>query len=403
MTERHVLQLARFNPTACDFPRARVPLLPVSPVFGANDSSHQVTIKQGTFRHFTRGRYALGEAYRLAGLGKDGALLAPAYHCVTMLDPALSLGAEIHLYPLNADLSPDLASLDVLLAHSGTTVKALLATHFFGFAQDFRNLKEWCDKHRIVLIEDCAHVLFTEKYQAAGTGTCGRFVTSSPYKFFPCEDGGLLLSPEKNLLDGGGTASAGWIDELRAIKHCIEKYRSISPMRSEIALIDPQLERLDSAPVVRGEEQVEAFSKPSPHFSMTEISTRSLLGSRIMVGLASTAAMIQARRSNYERWAQAVDGLPNGRALYPVLPTNCVPYMFPLYIDHPDPHFYWLKHLGVPIWRWDEMAVSCCPVAQDYRLHVLHLPCHQSLTEDQMDWMIAAVQKTLKYPAQGDR
>jgi dTDP-4-amino-4,6-dideoxygalactose transaminase len=75
--------------------------------------------------------------------------------------------------------------------------------------------------------------------------------------------------------------------------------------------------------------------------------------------------------------------------------------MFPLHIDQPTPHFYWLKHLGLPVWRWDEMAVSNCPVAQDYRLHLLHLPCHQSLTTDQMDWMISALQKTLRHPAQG--
>jgi dTDP-4-amino-4,6-dideoxygalactose transaminase len=47
------------------------------------------------------------------------------------------------------------------------------------------------------------------------------------------------------------------------------------------------------------------------------------------------------------------------------------------------------------------MAVSNCPVAQDYRLHLLHLPCHQSLTTDQIDWMITAVQKTLRHPVQG--
>ena len=51
----------------------------------------------------------------MAGVGREGALLAPAYHCVTMLDPAMALNADIQLYPLHADLSPDLEKLDELL------------------------------------------------------------------------------------------------------------------------------------------------------------------------------------------------------------------------------------------------------------------------------------------------
>ena len=58
-----------------------------------------------------------------------------------MLDPALNLGADVHLYALNADLSPDLSQLEEQLAGLDTPVKALLATHFFGIAKDFARLK----------------------------------------------------------------------------------------------------------------------------------------------------------------------------------------------------------------------------------------------------------------------
>jgi hypothetical protein len=36
---------------------------------------------------------------------------------------------------------------------------------------------------------------------------------------------------------------------------------------------------------------------------------------------------------------------------------------------------------------------EACPTALDYRLRLLHLPCHQSLSPAQLDWMIAAVQR----------
>ena len=71
--------------------------------------------------------------------------------------------------------------------------------------------------------------------------------------------------------------------------------------------------------------------------------------------------------------------------------------MFPLLIDSPQTHFHLLKLLGLPVWRWDEMAVSDCPVANKYRLGLLHLPCHQELTQSQMVWMTQVVRQVLSW------
>jgi exosortase A-associated hydrolase 1 len=65
----------------------------------------------------------------IGGRSDGNALLAPAYHCVTMLDPALALGSDVQLYPLSADLVPIIPALDQLLERSGKPVKVLF-THF---------------------------------------------------------------------------------------------------------------------------------------------------------------------------------------------------------------------------------------------------------------------------------
>lgn len=348
------------------------------------------------FRHFVHGRYALGEAYRLAGVDRSSAVLAPAYHCVTMLDAAMALDGEIHLYPVRADLSPDPHALDEVLGNIRKPVKALLATHYFGFAHDFGTLRDWCAERDIVLIEDCSHVLFTEHFQARGTGRHGRFVVSSPYKFFPCDDGGLLYSAEARLLDASANTSAPVSEELRGIKRLLEGRRSPTLTTSDIASIDRQLASLCAAPVIPGNDAITERSAPSDYYSAALRTRASLRSSRFVVDHASLDDNILRRRANYQRWLEGVAGVPHCHALCPVLPGDCVPYMFPLHIDHPDPHFYWLKHLGVPIWRWDEMADSSCPIARDYRLRLLHLPCHQALTENQMAWMTAAVGRTLQ-------
>ena len=398
------MKFRRFDPGSCGFPRPLISPLPDTPAWPSPARWFSPPARYcaaNHFRHFTRGRYALGEAFRLAGIGRQGALLAPAYHCVTMLDPALALDAEIHLYPLQADLSPDPMALERLLGTIQRPVKALLATHYFGIAQDFSHLKAWCVDHGIALIEDCSHVLLTEHFRAAGTGIHGHFVTSSPYKFFACDDGGVLYAADAQRLDPVATTPATLIEELRGLKNAVERSRGRTLRSRDSASIDERLELLSATKLDWGNDQLIDRDDPSSLFSIASATTSSLRSSQFVVDHSSIDENIRRRRENYQRWVRTVAAVPNCRALFPLLPADCTPYMFPLHIDHPNPHFHWLKHLGVPIWRWDEMADSTCAISRDHRLHLLHLPCHQALTEGQMDWMTAALEKTLRHAVEG--
>lgn len=348
-----------------------------------------------------RGRYALGAAYRLASLDRLGALLAPSYHCVTMLDPALALGAEIHLYPLHADLSPDLVALDRLFTRIQKPVKALLATHYFGITQNFSGLREWCVEREIALIEDCSHVLFTERFRAAGSGIDGHYVVSSPYKFFPCTDGGLLYAADAQLLDKVETNPPSLIEELRSIMRIIERRQCKELSASDIAAITSQLALISAKQGAAGNDEMVERSAPSALFSDASVAKASLRSSRFVVDHSVVDENIRRRRENYDRWVQSTASVPNCHALFAALPADCVPYMFPLHIERPATHFHWLKQLRVPVWRWDEMAASGCGIARDYRLHLLHLPCHQALTDNQMDWMTSALDKTLRHTSKG--
>ncbi len=404
MTKQATLKLIQFKSDPCGFPKPRVSPLPNRFKFPSSVESYSQLFKSktiGQYRHFARGRYALGEAYRLTGVGSTGALLAPAYHCISMLDPAVMLGADIQLYPLKADLAPDLDKLDVLIENYGKPISALLAVHFFGFPQNFGDLKRWCEKRQIVLIEDCSHVLFTQRFRAAGTGIYGEFTIASPYKFFPGADGGLLYSRDEQILDSVTTHSGGLAREIRGAKHTIEKCLSFNKMSFETALIDKQVKALGNKPVVEGGEQISEYSYPSLLYVKADKEIRALCSSRAVVRLSSIDEVIRRRRQNYDRWANAVSALPNCYVPFAKLPENCVPYMFPLYIERVNPHFYWLKQLGIPVWRWDEMAISDCQIAQDYRLHLLHLPCHQSLTDAELNWMIVSLQTVLRSSAKG--
>lgn len=402
---RHVsLDYQVFDPATCRFPRPRVSVLPQDFERATRDDDEllrEVGSLAGKGAYFTRGRYALGEAYRRSGLDGGGTLLAPAYHCVTMLDPALALGADVLLYPLNADLTPDRNELERLAERAVRPIKVLLATHFFGFVRDFSWLKMWCDIHSIVLVEDCSHTLYTERYQAKGAGRAGRFVASSPYKFFPSADAGWLYAPGLATAAGNLTQPANWVAELRGVKQCLDAVRRPRVGPTDLAALDAQIAAMAREMPVPGEDRRQQRRAQSPQYEVEAEHRSALCGSRWLIAHSCLSNAIRRRQVNYRRWLQAVAELPGCRPLYPELPEHVVPYMFPLYIEHPMPHFYWLKQLAVPVWRWDEMAVSACPVAANYRLHLLHLPCHQSLSEDEMGWMLTAVAKVISRPVSG--
>lgn len=381
-----------FDASTCGFPKPRVSLLPVW-LDGVSLSGGSRWAPAAHFRHFARGRYALREAYRLAGIGPGGTLLAPAYHCPTMLDPALALGGHVALYPLHLDLSPNLTTLDALADASPAPVRVLLATHFFGVPQDFEALAAWCRQCGVVIVEDASHAFFTEFHRPTGIGQYGDYVTSSPYKFLPSADGGLLYARDAAVLNDIAPRAPTLRDELRGIAHSLAKtrqYRRPASADFSAAALDRALAALASSPLDEGRLQ-QVPSGLSDDYRCAEEGLAALRSSRWVAQHANADEVTRRRRSNYQRWAAATRSLAHCRPLAPELPEGCTPYMFPLVLAQPAPHFAILKKLGVPIYRWDSIAASACPTALDYRLRLLHLPCHQSLTPAELDWMIAAV------------
>jgi hypothetical protein len=374
-----------FDPSPCCFPKPCVPLLPTG---FADLTLHaaQPWAPDEHFRHYARGRYALHQACRLAGVGPGKALLAPAYHCRTMLDPAIALGADLLLYPVTPDLRPDIDALEVLAAQAAAPVSALLVTHFFGFPIPLEELADWCRARGIALIEDGCHSFFTPWHRPENVGRCGDWVVSSPYKFLPSIDGGLLYAANPPVLEGVDLASPAWLSELRSFVSLLKK--AAGACRDGYP---PEIAAAPLASPVAIERCEQSGCSPDYHIAEEHLGSHRL--SHWLGQHADVAAISLRRRENYLRWMVATESLPACRPLFPELPARTIPYMFPLLIDRPATDFYALKHAGVPIWRWDSMLASNCPTANDYRLRLLHLPCHQSLGDKQLDWMISALTK----------
>ena len=406
------MEFQYFDSSGCGFPKPEVPVLPPltrlslrrqNPAAAnqgqdATGSFRQLD-KSLTARTYSRGRYALFDAYRLSGVGDSGALLAPAYHCPTMLDSAIRLNATVDFYPLASDLAPDLEAISDTLKSGTLPFKALLVTHFFGFPQPLGALASLCREHGVALIEDCSHALFSLSSKTPDSavnvvGDTGRYVIASPYKFFPSEDGGLLWANDSTPMPTELQQSPALIAELKGVLGSVHRARE---NRSVPGASKPANAVTSSANLIpiQGREVLKPGATLSIHYEPRKESIKSLAWSRWIIRHTHVTRLAHSRRRNYQRWVDAVSELPHCHALLPRLTDDCVPYMFPLLIDNPDVHFYALKLLGVPVWRWDDMAVSSCKVSSSYRLHLLHLPCHQALSDHQLTWMIHGVSQVM--------
>ncbi len=372
-----MLEFVRFDPSACHFPPPAVPVLPGLRLGDLRLLAGPAWPAHG--QHFVRGRYALAAAYAAAGVGARGALLAPAYHCRTMLDPALALDGAIRFYPLDGDLGPDLDALAARLQEGG--VAALLLTHYFGVPQapaTLEAVQALCRRHGVALVEDCAHAWPVALQRAAlcQPGS-GHYVVASPSKYFGCADGGMLWGAAPQAL-----APRGWLQEVRGWRDAWRRGRPSAPPVQAAA-------QHACGTDVRSRERA-----PSHQYQPALAASSGLAGSRWIMRHSRLERLAGQRRQHYATWSALVAGLARARPLWPSLPDGCAPYMFPLLLAD-DSRFAALKRAGLPIWRWDELASSDCAVSARYRRELLHLPCHQGLEADQLEWMGSQLRRVL--------
>ena len=82
--------------------------------------------------------------------------------------------------------------------------------------------------------------------------------------------------------------------------------------------------------------------------------------------------------------------------LKPTLPGSVIPYMVPFLLTEPKRTFPALKYAGVPMYRWEDVGESDCPIAKEYRETLIQLPCHETLTAEELDFIRVTVTKVLR-------
>lgn len=330
----------------------------------------------------TSGRAALYQALLQLALPIGSRVLIPTYHCPTIVAPVLLAGLAVEFYTLRANGLPDLAAIDV---RKNGKYGAIIVPHYFGLPQSLAEVRAWCDRHGVALIEDCAHCLFGFAGEQA-IGAWGDFATASLSKFLPVPEAGLLASARRKIspfeLDRRAFA-----EQIKGVVDVLE----VSGMHKGLRPLDFPINLLSGLKNVR-RQAASVSVTDSPLFpedmmrlcDMGRIRLKPLWISKVVDAIVSKGSNIDQRRTNFLTYLDAFRVSERAHPLFSTLPDNAVPYVFPLWVDDPDRVYAAIRARQLPVLRWDRLWPGTPEFAGDFggywSRHVLQLLCHQSLS-----------------------
>lgn len=162
------------------------------------------------------GRLGLHLVLKHLDIQAGGEVIVPAFNYFAVVERLLQFG----LRPVFADIRRENLNLDETRLGQlvSPRTRLVLATHMFGHPCAMDELVEFADRHRLVLVEDCAHALGSLHHgQHVGTfGRAGVF-SFSVLKLITTFGGGMITTNDDELAGAIREELAGWrVDGLGA-------------------------------------------------------------------------------------------------------------------------------------------------------------------------------------------
>lgn len=356
------------------------------------------------------GTAAVAQAFRALDLPPGATVLCPAYNCGHEIEPLLRLGLRVRCYRVGPDLQADLDDLERRLRPD---VRAVLVTHYFGFAQPLPELRDLCDRHGLRLVEDCAHAFLSDDADG-NLGRVGDVAVYSLRKTVPIPNGGAVLFNDESLpippgLDAPPRCSTGLKALALARKAAVDGGRRgtwidlaglavLAPLVAGSAL----LERLHpDAPVACYDPDDDDFG-----FDAAVLDWGMAPWSRRLLERFDWRAVAERRRQNYAVLARELRRVEGCELPLPELGEHTCPLFLPVLVDRRADVFRHLarERIYAAVW-WDQRHPSvewpAFPEAVDLKERVLALPVHQDLGDPQLERMLEVLREcpALRRPA----
>jgi len=121
----------------------------------------------------------------------DDIVLLPVFVAEGVISPFRKKNIGVEFYKCKPDMVVDLEDLKAKF-ETMKNVKAVVVIHYFGFPQDLGPIKALCEKHDVILFEDCAQSLFSRDDNGVLLGSTGDISFFSLAKTVPVADGAVF-------------------------------------------------------------------------------------------------------------------------------------------------------------------------------------------------------------------
>lgn len=140
---------------------------------------------------FSSGTSALHAMCVAAGLGEGDEVIAPAYTFFATASPFAYEGVRVVF--ADADRYGNLDQADLERRFTSRT-RAVIVTHMWGNPADMTGIAEFCQRHGLLLLEDCSHAHFAT-WRGSRVGTFGAMAAfSTNQKAITTGEGGVLVT-----------------------------------------------------------------------------------------------------------------------------------------------------------------------------------------------------------------
>ncbi|WP_031027158.1 DegT/DnrJ/EryC1/StrS aminotransferase family protein, partial [Streptomyces albus] len=339
----------------------------------------------------TSGTVALDLAVHLLGLQPGDEVITTPQSFKAMADPLLGYGVKVRFCDVRENtLNIDPAGLQALI---GERTRALVLVHFGGHPADMDEIMRIARRHGLLVVEDCAHALGARYHgrRPGSLGDIGCFSFHSSKNITSLGEGGLLTFDRDDWADRLDRLRSNATDGI--YRAAPERFGQPDTARPWMMWVDDSYDRvcLD----VRRPGGNATMSEAGAAVGLVQLGRLpEMVARRAWIAGRITATL---REFPQARVAETADGVEHAHHLYTF-------FVRPGHGIGRDEVIAALDKAGVevqlryfplhlrPEWRGRGHGMGECPVAERLWFHEqVNLPCHPSLTDEQVEHMLRAL------------
>ncbi|MGA4506345.1 DegT/DnrJ/EryC1/StrS family aminotransferase [Propionibacteriaceae bacterium G1746] len=318
-------------------------------------------------------------SYEAMGIGPGDEVLVPTWTFTSTAEAVRYLGAD----PVFVDVDPDTLCIDLVDAEKRLTdrTKVIAPVHFAGLGVPNQALADFAATHGLRIVEDAAHALPTIN-EGAMIGTHGHDATV--YSFYATKtmatgEGGMVLTPHEDVARRMRTMRLHGID-----RDVFDRYSSKKPSWHYDIVAPGYKDNLTDTAAAMGRVQLRRLPEMTAR--------RAAIAARYDEAFADLPLQLPAH---------APEGSTHAWHLYVVRLTaeaglNRDAFIQEMADEGVGTSVHFIPMHLQPYWRDTyQLTPEMYPVASAEFERVVSLPIFSSMTDDQVDRVIAAVRASL--------